>query len=107
MICRYGPAVNLFEKLVLKDGEVASLLAQSYVGLSEFLLLTPIPSILSAVSGRRGGQGRSNPSSRLTRTSAILCFTTRTSRFPALQSKFLAFNVIPIHVLICLCLAPL
>ncbi|GAA5876442.1 hypothetical protein JCM16303_003534 [Sporobolomyces ruberrimus] len=32
---RFGPAVNLFEKLVVKDGEVACLLAQSYLGLNE------------------------------------------------------------------------
>ncbi|GAA6059494.1 hypothetical protein JCM10212_002237 [Sporobolomyces blumeae] len=32
---RYGPAVNLFEKLVVKDGEVACLLAQSYLGMNE------------------------------------------------------------------------
>ncbi|GAA5911637.1 hypothetical protein JCM6882_008061, partial [Rhodosporidiobolus microsporus] len=30
---RYGPAVNLFEKLVVKEGEVACLLAQSYLGM--------------------------------------------------------------------------
>jgi len=35
---RYGPAVNLFEKLVVKDGEVACLLAQSYLGMSKSLL---------------------------------------------------------------------
>lgn len=33
---RFGPAVNLFEKLVVKEGEVACLLAQSYIGMSEF-----------------------------------------------------------------------
>lgn len=33
---RYGPAVNLFEKLVVKEGEVACLLAQSYLGMSRF-----------------------------------------------------------------------
>lgn len=32
---RFGPAVNLFEKLVVKEGEVACLLAQSYLGMSE------------------------------------------------------------------------
>lgn len=32
---RYGPAVNLFEKLVVREGEVACLLAQSYLGMSE------------------------------------------------------------------------
>ncbi|GAA5965522.1 hypothetical protein JCM3765_007363 [Sporobolomyces pararoseus] len=32
---RFGPAVNLFEKLVVKDGEVACLLAQSYLGMNE------------------------------------------------------------------------
>ncbi|GAA5845613.1 hypothetical protein JCM11251_007769 [Rhodosporidiobolus azoricus] len=32
---RYGPAVNLFEKLVVKEGEVACLLAQSYLGMNE------------------------------------------------------------------------
>lgn len=31
----YGPAVNLFEKLVVREGEVACLLAQSYLGMSE------------------------------------------------------------------------
>jgi hypothetical protein len=30
---RFGPAVNLFEKLVIRDGEMASLLARSYLGL--------------------------------------------------------------------------
>lgn len=34
---RYGPAVNLFEKLVVKEGEVACLLAQSYFGMSALL----------------------------------------------------------------------
>ncbi|GAA6018584.1 hypothetical protein JCM10207_007225 [Rhodosporidiobolus poonsookiae] len=32
---RYGPLVNLFEKLVVKEGEVACLLAQSYLGMNE------------------------------------------------------------------------
>lgn len=32
---RWGPAVNLFEKLVVREGEVACLLAQSYFGLNE------------------------------------------------------------------------
>ena len=32
---RFGPAVNLFEKLVVREGEVACLLAQSYFGMSE------------------------------------------------------------------------
>ncbi|SGZ27071.1 BQ5605_C025g10045 [Microbotryum silenes-dioicae] len=32
---RFGPAVNLFEKLVVKEGEVACLLAQSYIGMDE------------------------------------------------------------------------
>lgn len=33
---RHGPAVNLFEKLVVKDGEMASLLARSYIGMGRF-----------------------------------------------------------------------
>ena len=33
---RYGPAVNLFEKLIMKDGEMASLLAKSYLGMGRF-----------------------------------------------------------------------
>jgi hypothetical protein len=33
---RFGPAVNLFEKLVVKEGEIACLLAQSYLGMSEY-----------------------------------------------------------------------
>lgn len=32
---RFAPAVNLFEKLVVREGEVACLLAQSYLGLNE------------------------------------------------------------------------
>lgn len=32
---RFGPLINLFEKLVVKEGEVACLLAQSYLGMSE------------------------------------------------------------------------
>lgn len=32
---RFGPAVNLFEKLVMKDGEMASLLARAYIGMDE------------------------------------------------------------------------
>lgn len=38
---RYGPAVNLFEKLVVKEGEVACLLAQSYFGMSAFFRSFP------------------------------------------------------------------
>jgi hypothetical protein len=34
---RYGPLINLFEKLVVKEGEVACLLAQSYLGMSTCL----------------------------------------------------------------------
>jgi hypothetical protein len=30
---RYGPAVNLFEKLLIRDGEIASLLASAYIGM--------------------------------------------------------------------------
>lgn len=41
---RFGPAVNLFEKLVVKEGEIACLLAQSYFGMSK--LLRPSCSIL-------------------------------------------------------------
>lgn len=33
---RYGPAVNLFEKLVAKDGEMSSLLAKAYIGMGEW-----------------------------------------------------------------------
>ena len=36
---RFGPAVNLFEKLIVKDGEMASLLAKSYLGMGE----SPLP----------------------------------------------------------------
>lgn len=32
---RYDQAVNLFEKLHAKEPEVASLLAQAYIGMSE------------------------------------------------------------------------
>lgn len=32
---RFGPAVNLFEKLVVRDGEMASLLAKAYLGMGE------------------------------------------------------------------------
>ncbi|KAH8918412.1 chaps-domain-containing protein [Atractiella rhizophila] len=32
---RWEPAVNLFEKLVIKDGEVAALLAKAYLGMNE------------------------------------------------------------------------
>ncbi|KAK9900039.1 chaps-domain-containing protein [Cystobasidium minutum MCA 4210] len=32
---RYGPAVNLFEKLLVRDGEIASLLASAYIGMDE------------------------------------------------------------------------
>ncbi|POY75682.1 hypothetical protein BMF94_1305 [Rhodotorula taiwanensis] len=32
---RFGPLINLFEKLVVKEGEVACLLAQSYLGMNE------------------------------------------------------------------------
>lgn len=32
---RFEPAVNLFEKLVVREGEVACLLAQSYLGMNE------------------------------------------------------------------------
>ena len=36
---RFGPAVNLFEKLVVREGEVACLLARSYFGMSTCPLL--------------------------------------------------------------------
>ncbi|CAH7685479.1 Chs5p-Arf1p-binding proteins-domain-containing protein [Phakopsora pachyrhizi] len=32
---RWGPAINLFEKLTVKEGEVAALLAQAYLGMNE------------------------------------------------------------------------
>jgi len=32
---RFGPAVNLFEKLVARDGEMSSLLAKAYLGMDE------------------------------------------------------------------------
>lgn len=32
---RYGPAVNLFEKLLIRDGEIASLLAGAYIGMGK------------------------------------------------------------------------
>lgn len=32
---RYDQAVNLFEKVYAKDADVASLLAKSYIGMSE------------------------------------------------------------------------
>jgi hypothetical protein len=38
---RYQPAANLFEKLSWKDPEVASLLAKSYIGMSEYSALLP------------------------------------------------------------------
>lgn len=33
---RYGPAVNLFEKLLVHDGEIASLLASAYLGMGKY-----------------------------------------------------------------------
>lgn len=58
---RYGPAVNLFEKLVVKDGEVACLLAQSYLGMSQFPLCLISSSFLRLHAltphNRRGSQG--------------------------------------------------
>ena len=33
--CRYQPAANLFEKLIVKETDVASLLARSYIGMSK------------------------------------------------------------------------
>lgn len=38
---RYEHAANLFEKLVEKEPEVASLLATSYIGMSEYLYALP------------------------------------------------------------------
>lgn len=34
---RFDQAANLFEKLYARDSEVASLLAQSYIGMSELI----------------------------------------------------------------------
>ena len=63
---RFGPAVNLFEKLVVRDGEMASLLAKAYLGMGEPVghgqvnrsIVADRPATLSA---RRGGQGGAGP----------------------------------------------
>lgn len=39
---RYQPAANLFEKLAAREPEVASLLAKSYIGMSEWLTTLPL-----------------------------------------------------------------
>ena len=44
---RYQQAANLFEKLSRKDPEVSSLLARSYIGMSEFTYLVLYPRTLS------------------------------------------------------------
>lgn len=41
---RYDQAANLFEKMTVREPEVSSLLARSYVGMSAYLLFNPLTS---------------------------------------------------------------
>jgi hypothetical protein len=91
---RFGPAVNLFEKLVVKDGEVACLLAQSYLGMSklsfEHSSLTPESLQLTQSSlnlGRRRSQSRTSSTIRSPKPPSILFPSTRSMRFPPNKGK--------------------
>lgn len=80
---RFGAAVNLFEKLVMRDGEIASLLARSYLGMSA----QRAPSRRHSLSSphRRRGQGRPDPAPRLARIAAVLLPPPRPGRVPPRQ----------------------
>jgi len=85
---RYGPAVNLFEKLVVKDGEVACLLAQSYLGMSKLLFLPfalPVSQCFSI--HRRRSQGCSSASIGSSESPSILLPPSRSMRFPSNKGK--------------------
>ena len=55
---RYQQAANLFEKLSVKEPEVSSLLAKSYIGMSELLFSDVDLMIFKVPFCRRGSQGR-------------------------------------------------
>ena len=57
---RYQQAANLFEKLAVKEPEVSSLLAKSYIGMSEFSFSDVDVIILQIPICRRGSQGSPN-----------------------------------------------
>lgn len=88
---RYGPLINLFEKLVVKEGEVACLLAQSYLGMSESF---PSPGVRNrpcnrlTLSARREQTKRSrlsaycSPRSSSTRSRTRCCTFSATSSGP-------------------------
>lgn len=87
---RYGPAVNLFEKLVVKDGEVACLLAQSYLGMSKFLFLSSSSFALLtclSFSNRRRSQGCPSASIGSSESPSILLPSSRSMRFPSNKGK--------------------
>jgi hypothetical protein len=44
---RYAPAVNFFERMYVREPEVASLLATSYIGMSECSRSVPIPGVFN------------------------------------------------------------
>lgn len=89
---RYGPLINLFEKLVVKEGEVACLLAQSYLGMSassaalESRISQLTCSHLHALV-RRGGQGRPRPAVGDPAASAVVLAPARPVRLFALKGE--------------------
>jgi hypothetical protein len=84
---RYGPAVNLFEKLVIKDGEVAGLLAEAYLGMSKCEGPWIQDSLVTIERYRRGSQSGSSASSRTSRSPSVVPHAACSVRLFAIQGS--------------------
>lgn len=63
---RFQQAANLFEKVSVREPEVSSLLARSYVGMSEsYLRFGHVGLSLIYVYNRRRSEGCANPCERI------------------------------------------
>jgi ChAPs (Chs5p-Arf1p-binding proteins) len=82
---RCQQAANLFEKLMVKEPEVASLLARSYIGMSASSLV--VPSIMAYNCYRRRSESGTNNRSSHERHTSIVHSSPRPMRFPALQGQ--------------------
>ena len=72
---RYQQAANLFEKLSVREPEVSSLLAKSYLGMSEFLSSDVDMIVYKVPICRRGSKGSSNHGRGHEANASIIYFT--------------------------------
>jgi hypothetical protein len=85
---RYQQVANLYEKLVVKEPEVSSLLARSYIGMSACLVMTRLNSFFNAaIFSRRGSEGSANHGICYATNPSSLYPSSRSVRLPSFERE--------------------